>query len=155
MRLTVHIFKNTVGPRMGLFNANALLITDLTLIIQIIIFIVLAIGLFFKRKVRYAKHGALMGIAVALHTISIVAAMVPSFSGFEGSTFLGQIITIHAIMGILVEILGVWLVIAWLLHAKDIKTCTKKKNVMRIIVGLWLLDLILGVYIYVLLYVPI
>jgi uncharacterized membrane protein YozB (DUF420 family) len=60
----------------------------------------------------------------------------------------------HAALGILVEILGAYLVLIWAMHPKDVQPCFKRKTVMRVVLVCWLIELILGAYVYILLYVP-
>ena len=59
----------------GIFGTNALLQTDLNLILQIITFLVLLIGYGYKRKGRFKIHGSVMGTAVILHAISFLLVM--------------------------------------------------------------------------------
>jgi uncharacterized membrane protein YozB (DUF420 family) len=92
--------------------------------------------------------------AVVLHTVMILAWMIPSFSSFfrfPGSTNLADIIVVttlvHAFMGIATDILGIWLVASWRLQA-DMKTCFAKKRIMRVTLTLWLIALVLGIILY-------
>ncbi len=146
---------------MGLFNANAPLLSDLNLQFQIAILAFLVVGLLIvKLKRGLMRHGALMGIALAFNTVSIVAVMTPSLLGFSDLssmpfTHLALAVIVHAITGSLVEILGIWLVVTWAFHHHETKACAKRKNIMRATIFLWLLELLLGIYIYVLLYSPI
>ena len=148
------------GAQGGLFNPNATFSADFTLLLQIVIFVVLLAGFVMARVKRgYLKHGVIMGVAVALHTISILIVMVPSllssgglFENWAGSLSLAG--ASHAVLGVLVEILGVYLVLTWALHPKDTKPCFKRKTTMRAVLVCWLIELILGVYVYILLYVP-
>ena len=145
---------------MGLFNVNAPLTADLDLVLQISILILLLAGIAIaKLKRKFNRHGALMGIALALNTISIIVVMLPSFLSFSGlfanlSTPAAVVIT-HAILGVLVEVLGIWLVVNWIGRRGNIKSCVGKKNLMRVTLLLWFLELIIGIYVYVMLYVPI
>jgi len=144
----------------GLFNPNATLSADFTLLLQIIIFIVLSAGFVMaKAKRDFMKHGAIMGVAVALHTVSILTVMVPSLLISAGlfenwSSNLSIAVASHAALGILVEILGAYLVLVWALHRRDVKPCFKRKSAMRVVLVCWLIELILGAYVYILLYVP-
>ncbi len=146
---------------MGLFNPNAPLAADLNLLFQIAIFIFLAAGVSiakFRRK--FIQHGTTMAIALVLNTISIAVVMIPSLQGFRGLlsmpfTQLAIIVIVHATAGTLVEILGVWLVGAWAFQRREIKACARKRSIMRATVFLWLVELLLGIYVYILLYVPI
>jgi len=101
-----------------------------------------------------------MGFAWVLHTLSIIAVMVPSLLNkkgiFENLYIRFSIVTVsHAILGSLVEILGIWLIGTWALRSHDVKVCFKRKRIMDVTFLLWLLELILGVYVYMMLYVPI
>ena len=144
----------------GLFNPNATLSADLTMLLQIVIFFVLFAGFgMAKAKRDFAKHGAMVGVAVALHTVSIFMVMMPSLlrsGGLFENWFsnLPLAVVSHAALGILVEILGAYIVLAWVLHHKDVKPCFRRKSAMRVVAVCWLIDLILGAYVYVLLYVP-
>ena len=92
--------------------------------------------------------------AVVLHTVTIVAWMIPSFSSlFTAPTaidladMLTVAIMVHAFTGIVAVVLGVWIVAAWRLKA-DMKTCFAKKNVMRTTIILWLIALAIGIILY-------
>jgi len=144
----------------GLFNPNATVQADANLVFQIVIFLVLSVGfLMAKAKRSFQNHGLIMGVAVGLHTISILAVMVPSLVASRGLfadlyASLSLAMLSHAILGSLVEILGVYLVGAWAINRKNVQACFKRKTVMRATVLLWLVELIGGVYTYILLYAP-
>lgn len=145
----------------GLFNPSAPFSSDLALLLEIVVFLVFLAGfVLVKARRDYAKHGPIMGVAIALHTVSILVVMVPSLlsSGGLFENLLGSlqlVILAHATLGILVEILGLYVVLAWALHYKDVKPCFKRKRIMRVLAVLWTIALILGIYVYILLYVPI
>ncbi len=101
-----------------------------------------------------------MGIAVVFNTISIGVVMMPSFLGFRGLfsmpfTHFALIVIGHTIIGSLAEILGIWLVGTWIFARREIKACIKKRNIMRVTIILWLVELFLGIYVYIMLYLPI
>jgi uncharacterized membrane protein YozB (DUF420 family) len=103
------------------------------------------------------KHGIIMGLAVALHTISIFVAMVPSLTASAGlfANLLDQLALVilpHAVLGSLVEILGICLLSIWILNRRDPKACFKNRKAMRTTITLWVVELILGIYLYILLY---
>lgn len=99
-----------------------------------------------------------MAIAVALHTVAIFAIMLPSslalvdkFKGWLDPLTL--VVIPHAILGSLVEILGVYLVVAWVSHRRNVKICLRNKRLMKPTIILWLIELAIGMYVYFLLYV--
>jgi hypothetical protein len=145
---------------MGLFNPYAPFLSDGNMLFQITILCVLVFSLLFKFRQSYSKHGATMGIAVALHTISIFAIMVPSLAAITGIfenvlSPLAIVILLHAVVGSLVELLGVYLTTAWALGHFGVEVCFRRKRVMDLTLILWLVELALGAYVYILLYVPI
>lgn len=112
-----------------------------------------------RLKHSYRKHAMLMGSGIALHTVTIVAIMVPSLLSL--GVRLGNLLTgfalltiVHAMAGSLVEVMGIWLVATWLSNTASVEKCFKRKNVMRVTIALWLMELILGIFVYMMLYLP-
>lgn len=148
--------------KIGIFNANAPFLSDLSLILQAIIFSVIALAVYARLKHNYVKHATLMGVGIVLHTVSIFVIMVPSLLSMANPssshlfvnllTGFALLIVIHASVGSLVEIMGIWLVATWLPNRAGVEKCFRRKNVMRVTIALWLLELILGIYIYMMLY---
>lgn len=144
---------------MGLFNIYATFLADVNLSLQVAILLILTVGWGFKRRHNYVKHGIIMGIAVALHTILIFVAMLPSLMASTGlfANLLNRLaLTIlpHSILGSIVEILGLYLLSIWASNRRVSKVCFKKKMIMKATIALWAAELFLGVYIYILLYIP-
>ena len=54
----------------GIFGTKALLQTDINLMLQIIMFLILLMGYVYKKKGKFKIHGGIMGIAVLLHAFS-------------------------------------------------------------------------------------
>jgi uncharacterized membrane protein YozB (DUF420 family) len=111
-----------------------------------------------KRKRKLFLHGATMLIAFVLHTVSIIAVMVPSFVSLEGAfvpvdfyniTSIAAIV--HGTSGVLTEILAFWIVANWRLQS-SLEPCAKRKNIMRPTLFLWVLSLLLGILLYLRLY---
>ena len=68
----------------GLFGTAAPLAVDITVIIQVVMFLMVIMGLVYKNKRKFKIHGELMGIAVILHFLSFLIVMLPTFySGFD------------------------------------------------------------------------
>lgn len=142
---------------MGLFNVYSTFLADVNLSLQVAILLILIVSLWFKFRHNYRKHGIIMALAVALHTISIFVVMVPSLKASLGLFAnlldpLALIVLSHAILGSLVEILGVYLLSVWALNRGDPKTCFKNKTTMRATITLWVVELLSGIYVYTLLY---
>lgn len=142
----------------GIFGTNAVLITDINLLIQIISFLLLLTGLAYKAKGKFKMHGSFMGLAVFLHLISFLLAMAPSFIGgfdfFTTDTSLAGVQTmwVHAIAGAVALILGIVLVVAWILQSSNVKACIKRKRLMDITALLWTISVIFGIATYLAFY---
>ena len=143
----------------GIFGTGALLQTDINLIVQIVMFLIIAISLVYKNKNKFKIHGGLMGIAVILHVISFLAVMLPSFNdGYDyfttATSDLGvQTTWIHAIPGTIAMILGIVLVGAWALRSSNIAACRRRKRLMDITTLFWFISLIFGIATYIVFYV--
>jgi uncharacterized membrane protein YozB (DUF420 family) len=129
-------------------------VATISMIIQIVVLVLLFIGIWLKGTKKFRQHGIAMLAAVALHTVTIVAWMVPSFSSIftpSGAIDFADVLTVaimtHAVTGIAAAILGIWLVASWRLKT-DMKTCFAKKSAMRVTITLWLIALAIGVILY-------
>jgi uncharacterized membrane protein YozB (DUF420 family) len=142
----------------GIFGTNALLQTDLSLLLQIIAFLILLIGYGYKMKGKFKMHGSFMGAAVILHALSFLLVMLPSFLvGFEFFTTethnLGvQTTLLHAVTGAIALILGIGIVAAWAFQPSDTAACSKRKRLMNVTILLWVVSLIFGTATYLILY---
>ena len=140
---------------MGFFGTNALWITDLNLLVQIIAFFLVIIALVFKTKGKFKNHGSMMGVAVFLHFLTFLIAMGPSFVG--GFTFLTtetmlvgvQTLWVHIISGALSLVLGLYLVLAWVPKLSNVKPCFGRKRIMDITIFSWAISLIFGIASYI------
>jgi uncharacterized membrane protein YozB (DUF420 family) len=119
--------------------------------IFVLVLIVFAVGL--KSRKKFREHGLIMLGAVVLHIVSILAVMVPSFGLFlgAGAINLADVVTViifvHAFAGIVAALSGAWLVGSWHLKA-DLQGCFRKKRLMDVTFGLWVLAIVLGIVIY-------
>ena len=142
----------------GIFGTNALLQTDLNLLLQIVTFLILLIGYGYKRKGKFKIHGSIMGTAVILHTLSFLLVMGPSFFGsfefFTTETYnLGvQTTLLHAVTGAITLILGIGIVAAWALQPSDTAACSRRKRIMDVTILLWLTSLMFGTTTYLIFY---
>ncbi len=130
------------------------LAATVSLVIQIVVLVLLFGGIWLKGLKKFRQHGIAMLTAVVLHTVAVLAWMIPSFNSLFNSanainladTFTVTII-VHAFTGLAAVILGFWLVASWRLRA-DIRTCFAKKRTMRVALMLWLITLALGFSLY-------
>ncbi len=124
------------GSLPGIFGTKAALITDLTLLIQVVAFILVLGALAYSHKRKYKVHGSIMGIAVLLHFTTFLASMGPSFviffTFFVAETFQsgGLAIWIHVFGGVISLILGFFLVLSWIRNVSSLKPCFLRKRMM-------------------------
>ncbi|MCJ7762699.1 hypothetical protein MUP38_04500 [Candidatus Bathyarchaeota archaeon] len=130
------------------------LVATISLVTQIVVLVLLFGGIWLKGKKKYRQHGIMMFTAVVLHTVVMLAWMIPKFSSLLSSPStlnpvgaLMVAILVHAFMGIATVILGFWLVASWRLQV-DVKACFAKKKAMRVTLTLWLITLVLGIILY-------
>jgi uncharacterized membrane protein YozB (DUF420 family) len=143
----------------GIFGTNAVLITDLNLLVQILSFILVLGALAYKTKGNFKIHGSIMGVAVLLHFITFLIAMGPSFVG--NFTFLAtetlltivQILWVHVISGAVSLILGIFLVTMWIPKASNVKPCFGRKRIMDATAVSWTISLVFGIVTYIAFYV--
>ena len=122
--------------------------------IQMLVLGLLIGAIFLKIQKKYRQHGVLMLFAVALHWISILIVMIPSFATFfsaPSTVHAAEPIEIatlvHVLAGLIAAVLGVWLVGSWRLRA-DLQTCFRKKRIMDVTFGLWSLAIVSGIVLY-------
>jgi len=133
------------------FDIKNLAIINLT--IQIFVVILLSYAAFLAKKVDLRKHCRIIRIAVFLQIAAIGAVMLPSMLGYiengaPGVLFNTEIL-FHHTMGILV--LGLWTYIN-LVYAKIIRWPGNFKSIMRSAYVLWILVFIIGVHLYIRIY---
>jgi uncharacterized membrane protein YozB (DUF420 family) len=117
----------------------------------------LVLALFAIVKKKYMIHGIIMVCSIVLHTISALVIMVPSLLSLDGalsdlSTHLSLLVVTHTVVGSIVEMLGVFLVAAWISNRTKVDNCFRRKHVMEATIVLWVLEFVLGVYVYMTLY---
>jgi len=121
----------------GLLGTNASIASDLNLMLQIVVFIILLIGVKFVREKTprvLKRHERFMTYAVALNIVSILLVMGPSFvTNFsavlaEPSTINFPLTLIHHFLGIVAEILGIMFVF---------KKFGNVRMWMRLIMSIW------------------
>jgi hypothetical protein len=101
----------------GFLGTHAGFLADLNLLIQIAMGVALIFGAFLARAKRFAAHGICQSIVLVLNALMIGLVMWPSFHAQVlpklpkrfGRRFYA-VATIHGFLGILAEILGLYIV---------------------------------------------
>ncbi len=135
-----------------------LLVSTITLVIQLVIFALLLISLSLKRQKRFRQHGILMFAAVFLHLISALAIMAPSFYAIMFTpTGLSATVTalsvFHGILGLTALVLGIWITVAWRFR-QSLQYCAPKKRFMMATFAVWTIAILIGTALYFILYMP-
>ena len=125
------------------------------LVIQIIIFLLISVSLWLKRKKQFVWHGNVMLVAVLINGVLMVSHMGPSLIYLlrEEIPVLDPVALVglfHGITGAVAEFLGIWLVGTWAYVQEETKYCVQRKKLMRIILAFWVLALVVGFLYYLL-----
>lgn len=132
----------------GLFGASAPMTSDLNLLLQILIFVLLVVGTKFGRKKTKSSlqiHGRIMTVAVGLNAIAILLVMGPSLLlafnfALEEPVVIGFPLTlVHHSFGLVAETLGAVLIF---------RKFGKVRMWMRLTLSLWIVAFALGVLFY-------
>lgn len=139
-------------------DSSVILMVETNLTLQVVILALLVAAYSLKRRGQFISHGTLMLVAVVLNVISFLLVMGPSlFSlGKNGVIRVPSGLSIvaagHASLGGIAMALGIWLVASWHFRA-PIRNCVRKKRAMLVVFVLWVLALILGILLFILLYI--
>jgi uncharacterized membrane protein YozB (DUF420 family) len=139
------------------FSSTAVSIADLNLVLQVTALALVIIGWRRAVKKRVRQHGQIMAVAVVLNLVSILLIMGPSFFlglGFIMSNPFNTISVVsisHHGLGLLAELLGLYLVYKWRFQ-KTFTFCYGHQNLMKITIITWVITNILGIVIYVYLF---
>ena len=134
------------------------IIAFLSLILQIVTLSVVIFGYIMKRRMKFIVHGTMMLVAVVVQFFSFLFIMGPAFiiifeNGLSQRPVLLSMATlIHAGLGGASLTAGIWIASSWHLQT-SIEKCIKRKFIMRYLIVIWILALILGITLYMLLYV--
>lgn len=106
------------SPMKSFLSTGATFGADLNLIVQLIMGIALAIGAILARQKRYRAHGICQTTVLLLNLLMIGLVMWPSFQQqVKPAVYKGlhkwyyEVATIHAVLGIAAELLGLYIVI--------------------------------------------
>jgi uncharacterized membrane protein YozB (DUF420 family) len=144
----------------GFLGAGATFAADLNLVVQLIMGAALIAGWFLAKQRRYRAHGICQTTVLLLNLLMIGLVMGPSFLQIKPTLpkvahrWYYAAATIHAALGIIAELLGLYIVIVagtsllprWLRF-------TDWKRWMRMELALWLVVLVTGVGTYYVWYV--
>ena len=127
-------------------------LSSLNMILQIAILILLLMGyLEARRKRNFLKHGYYLTFAMIINTLSFLLIMGPSLIEYriwaQPLNLLNIIVIIHAVVGLVVIVQGIWIFWGWRLQS-NVKGCIYKRKKMKRTLYLWILAFITGSILY-------
>jgi hypothetical protein len=134
------------------------IIAFLSLVLQIVTLSIVIFGYIMKRRMKFIVHGTMMLVAVILQFFSFLLIMGPAFIIIIGNglsqrpVLLSTVTLIHAGLGGASLIAGIWIAASWHLQTSIVK-CIQKRHIMRYLIITWILALILGITLYLMLYI--
>ncbi len=139
---------------MVFLGTSAPLQSDLSLIIQVITLTVLMYGVTRAKNKEYMRHAYLILGSLTLTLWNAFIVMVPkarSLVRVYRPYGLSILVRIHLTFGIIVLLLGFYLMWVWRLEEPD--PCLKQSGKMKKLAGLWVVEVLSGFVVYYLLYV--
>ena len=130
----------------------------LSLVLQIATLSVVIFGYIMKRRMKFIVHGTMMLVAVILQFFSFLFIMAPAFiiiieKGLSQKPILLSIITLsHVGLGGASLSAGIWIAASWHLQTSIVK-CIQKRHIMHYLIITWILASILGIILYLMLYI--
>jgi uncharacterized membrane protein YozB (DUF420 family) len=123
----------------------------INIVVQICILLLIALSLAFKKKRRYTWHGDIMLLAVIMNGLLLISHMGPSLIYLSDEPLFVTILGIlHAGIGTVTEILGIWIAGTWAYGHSETKYCATKRKIMRTTLILWLATFGIGLLFYML-----
>lgn len=139
----------------GFLGTNGNLLVDITLIVQILFFLVLCAGVVVqlmanRGKAPYQWHDRLQAPVVVLNLLFIIFVMVPTFVSVAGSGGTNWVPMTHGILGLLAQGVAIYCLLA------GFKILPRKIGVLRYWMWtafvLWTLTLLFGIGVYIAFY---
>ncbi|WP_287584979.1 DUF420 domain-containing protein [Candidatus Borrarchaeum sp.] len=144
---------------MVIFRAQAPLISDAILIVEIILAILLTLGFYFARKHRGTRHHWIMLSSFVAHIVFGVALMVISFSILLSIAEAASTIAHATIASLVVILAAINIILGFIWRAKDSPVMVLPPRQRRIhqtlgiiLLLLWYFLVISGIFVYLTLY---
>ena len=137
----------------NLLGTSAPLSSDISLVIQVAVILVLSGAVYRAKGRRFLQHAYLMLACTILNTASVALVMVPvAWALIQGVALSGfmVLVLVHAITGITVLAASYYLMWVWRLDKPG--PCFKQKNKMRLLAAAWVAEVAAGIAVYYLLY---
>ena len=126
----------------------------ISLFSQFIILFGVIVSYIFLKKKKIVYHSYLLFSLFVIHIITVLYFMIPSTYNIISTsslTNIGYMTIIHAVLGTIIFALSLYIFWIWRFKTPNLK-CFKNKRLMLIVMTLWVLETILGVLEYYILY---
>ena len=123
------------------------LMAQANLVILFGIVALVALSLFLERKKKWVWHGNSMMVVMIVTALLVIVHMGPSLvrtvtEGLSGFDMVSTMGVIHAVIGTVGILFGIWLVWVWAIdQSSETRFCAPKKKLMWKILALWLVSL--------------
>ena len=123
------------------------------LVVQLLLIALLLGAVYLARRGRVVRHSTIVRGIIVVQIVAIFAVMLPSLLGYvenlPPSSFLYFEVLIHHILGLVLIAIFIYVNLE---VGRVIRPIVKRKNAMRTALGVWLIALALGIYIYLTIY---
>ena len=143
----------------GFLGTKGTLGPDLTLVLSLVAAVLLTVGVVLARRRSYSGHRWVQTAAVCLNAVLVIVWMIRSFRlyvlpGFPSDLSNGTyaFTTVHAVVGLIGVVLGVYLVIRGNQLMASGRSLAGYKTAMRVAYLVYIAGTVLGVVLYVILY---
>jgi len=127
---------------------------NISLILQILLLLGLALGYVAMKRRKLIYHGYIMLAIYSVHVLSVLVYMwAPAINILRNMrlTSLGYSTAIHAALGVVVLLLSTYIILEWRFQKASAR-CYKMRKAMRVLTILWVAEALLGTLIYYLIY---
>ncbi len=133
------------------FDVKTQVMVNLT--IQLLLIMTISVAVFLAKKRNLGKHCAVMRAAVLLQIIAIASVMLPSMLGYieneQRNIFFNIEMLVHHTLGL--TVIAIWIYIN-LVFAGVIRIRGSLASVMRLALASWILALVIGLHMYLLIW---
>ena len=130
------------------------MIAENNLAVQILLTLILIGAVYIVKNKQFARHCEAMWIAVLVQILAIIVVMQPSMNGYlaHGAPrpFFQAEMLVHHFIGLAIVVLWVYINLVFLRH---LQSKFGIKAIMRIAMALWMLSLVIGIHMFLLVYV--
>lgn len=129
-------------------------LADINLLVQLLLIVAVSIAVFQAKKMELGRHCTIMRGVVPVQVLAILAVMLPSMVGYirneqPGILFSTEMLA-HHLLGL--AVVALWIYIN-LLFVGKVSGKVRLATIMRSALALWVLSLLLGLHMYILIWV--